>query len=440
MRTFLMLPVPLRSAYLVLLFLLLVLQITVFCLRFRDRHQANWMQKRISGFFAAGSLVLLCFLAEGEKDCVRGNPMWMVTERFLEIPVWALVLFFVVASCFTARSLWQGLAEQKGRITRASIRESADFLPSGLCFARMNGQPLLINRKMQELSRILCGEALQNGERFWKTIAEGDLGERAYRSRFLDIPALVLPDGSAWMFERQIIELKDQPVVQITATDATELYQLTCKIREENAVLRSMNAQLKVYGRKVEELTRTQERLAMKVQLHDSIGQNLLATRHFLMQEAETLSQLDAEQVLKKWRRSVAMLRQEAEPEKPAGGLQYLIDAARSAGVEVDLTGNFPQTGLAAELITSAGAEALTNAVRHAGAKTLRITASETELVYRVSFTNDGRVPEDALQEGGGLSGLRRRIEGAGGTMTVSSEPEFMLMITIPREGKVGVI
>ena len=128
------------------------------------------------------------------------------------------------------------------------------------------------------------------------------------------------------------------------------------------------------------------------------------------------------------------------EPDRSKGVVQYLIDAAESAGVEVLLQGELPQESRAVELITAAGAEALTNAVRHADAKQLRMKVSQTDLVCGVVFTNDGRRPEKPLQEGGGLTGLRRRIEGEGGTMTVSADPEFSLTVTIPKEGKVNVI
>mgnify|MGYP003376182879 CR=1 FL=1 len=95
--------------------------------------------------------------------------------------------------------------------------------------------------------------------------------------------------------------------------------------------------------------------------------------------------------------------------------------------MEVLLQGEMPEDDRAVELITAAGAEALTNAVRHAGAKQLRVNVSQTDLVCSAVFTNDGRR-------------LRRRIEGEGGTMTVSADPEFTLTVTIPKEGKVNVI
>ena len=49
-----------------------------------------------------------------------------------------------------------------------------------------------------------------------------------------------------------------------------------------------------------------------------------------------------------------------------------------------------------------------------------------------LTLTNDGRVPEAPIQEGGGRSGLRRRVEQASGQMTVESRPRFALTITLP--------
>lgn len=124
-------------------------------------------------------------------------------------------------------------------------------------------------------------------------------------------------------------------------------------------------------------------------------------------------------------------------PEETKGALKYLTDAAESAGVRVVVSGTMPERGSAMEFIVASGAEALTNAVRHADAKILKITLQEMPLVYSAVFTNDGERPKAPLQEGGGLSGLRKRIEAAGGTMSVSVEPEFALKITVPKETEV---
>ena len=118
----------------------------------------------------------------------------------------------------------------------------------GLCFFKGNGQLIMVNLKMEKLSHLLCGEALQNGESFWQTISQGDLESGAQRSRVMDVPAVILPDKKAWIFDRQVIYVDGEEIVQVTAMDATELYDLSNKLKQENSVLRSMNARLKVYS------------------------------------------------------------------------------------------------------------------------------------------------------------------------------------------------
>lgn len=435
MNGMILLPTAARSAVLVVLFLLLIFQLMTFC--YLQGSRMSWRKKTPALILAAAGLILLSFLAEGSARDTFQDPMWAVTKTVMQIPA-AVVLTFLVLSClYTVWILRQGRRERKHTITRESIRESANSLPMGLCFARSSGQPFLVNRKMESLSQELCGETLQNAESFWQTVSEGILKNEAMRSRVLDIPAVILPDGAAWVFDRQTFTMDGQEVVQMTATDATELYGLTCRLKQENSVLRGMNARLKLYGRKVEDLTRTQERLAMKVRIHDSIGQNLMATRYFLAQEAQGIEGLSLDPILQKWHQSIAMLRREEMPEETIGALKYLTDAAESAGVRVVVSGTMPDRGAAVEFIVAAGAEALTNAVRHADAKTLKIAIQEMPLVYSAVFTNDGELPEAPLQEGGGLSGLRKRIEAAGGTMFVSIQPEFALKITIPKEAAV---
>lgn len=432
MTGMIMLPEAARSALLLMLFLLLIIQLMTFCY-LRGSRMLKW-KKASALLLAIAVLLLLSFLAEGSARDTFHQPMWAATEAVMHIPAAAVIAFLLLSCIYTAWILRQGVKERKNTVTRDSIRESANNLPMGLCFARSSGQPFLVNRRMESLSQELCGIPLQNAESFWQTMLEGELKNGAIRSRVLDVPAVIFPDGEAWVFDRQTFMMDGQEVVQMTAADTTELYGLTCRLKQDNSVLRGMNARLKLYGRKVEDLTRTQERLAMKVRIHDSIGQNLLATRYFLAQEAQGIEGLSLEPVLQKWHQSIAMLRREEMPEETKGALKYLTDAAESAGVKVVVSGAMPDRGAAVEFIVAAGAEALTNAVRHADAKTLKIAIHEMPLVYVAVFTNDGEQPETTVQEGGGLSGLRKRIETAGGTMSVSAQPEFMLKITIPKD------
>ena len=81
----------------------------------------------------------------------------------------------------------------------------------------------------------------------------------------------------------------------------------------------------------------------------------------------------------------------------------------------------------------------LTNAVRYAEATELYADFSETETEASVTLTNNGKLPEGEIAEGGGLSSLRKRVERAGGQMIVQSLPAFRLTVTIPK-GKEDII
>jgi signal transduction histidine kinase len=87
------------------------------------------------------------------------------------------------------------------------------------------------------------------------------------------------------------------------------------------------------------------------------------------------------------------------------------------------------------KLFVEAAAEALTNAISHAHAKTLFVTLAETELSYSASFRNDGTRPDGEITEGGGLGSLRKKLEREGGSMEIKSHPDFELMVTLPKKG-----
>ncbi|MEI3519115.1 MAG: hypothetical protein V8R14_07070 [Clostridia bacterium] len=160
-----------------------------------------------------------------------------------------------------------------------------------------------------------------------------------------------------------------------------------------------------------------------------------MMTRHYLFQEAQGASNQDPALILQNWQHTIALLRREVEPDKSKGVVQYLIDAAESAGVEVLLQGEMPQESRVVELITAAGAEALTNAVRHADAKQLRMKSSQTDLVCSVVFlllmVADDRRSLCREEE---IAGNNRRTRGRKRHFDSQCRSEFSLTVTIPKE------
>jgi signal transduction histidine kinase len=66
--------------------------------------------------------------------------------------------------------------------------------------------------------------------------------------------------------------------------------------------------------------------------------------------------------------------------------------------------------------------EAVTNAIKHAGAARVEVGVVETEATVEVSIRDDGRgFDSDASHDGFGLTGIRERVEQNGGTLAISS-------------------
>lgn len=76
--------------------------------------------------------------------------------------------------------------------------------------------------------------------------------------------------------------------------------------------------------------------------------------------------------------------------------------------------------------------EAVTNVVRHAGAKNCRLQLQNAGDGCRLEVHDDGR--GGITTEGFGLRGIRQRVEALGGTLVYESESGTKLTITLPRD------
>jgi signal transduction histidine kinase len=77
--------------------------------------------------------------------------------------------------------------------------------------------------------------------------------------------------------------------------------------------------------------------------------------------------------------------------------------------------------------------EALSNAIRHARAKSVEVVLERTGAAARISVSDDGRGIESTENEGTGLSGVRERLELMGGSLTVQSRAgRTTIMAEIP--------
>src|SRR5262249_9801982 len=118
-------------------------------------------------------------------------------------------------------------------------------------------------------------------------------------------------------------------------------------------------------------------------------------------------------------------LRQIAAGVRPArlddGLAAALRDLARSAPVPVEV--DAPDERVAASVEAAAyfiACEGLTNAVKHASASRVRVSAARRNGTLLVSVADDG-VGGAATRRGSGLAGLEDRVVAHGGTLEITS-------------------
>lgn len=358
--------------------------------------------------------------AERAKPNIPSISLWFEQQPIIFPLLAALVMIIILIM-----AALKELDRRKNAITVSSIKESVDHLQTGLCFSYPNGLVLLTNHRMNVLSHAIFGKPIQNANLFWNALQNQVPAEGTVRIQDGIQPEFALADETIWTFKRDMLN----GVVQITAADTTRQHQLVDELQDRNLELEDMNARIRSYGSKVDEYVIARERLETRVNLHGFLGQALLMTRHYLQQDSG-----DPKRMIDIWQRNIDVLRLEAEPQPETDTIESLKNAASAIGMQVHVQGVLPTAGHLRKLIAAIGAETLTNAVRHAGARQLWIDVAETDGEYIIRYTNDGALPSAPVTEGGGLSTARRKIEAVGGRMRIESDPRFMLIITFGKE------
>ncbi|MBR3872861.1 MAG: hypothetical protein IKJ26_01700 [Clostridia bacterium] len=417
MMTYASLPMTFKTIIVTVFFLTMTAGICICILVGRKQGRAKQLLLMLGTSVMADMLLLYASVIRAERApaTIPAVSLWFEQQNvILPLLLWLAISVFLIMVVIDA------VNQRKKAITPSSIKESLDQLETGLCFSQPNGLVLLTNHRMNELSHTLFGKAIQNANLFWKALVSDPPVESVMRIAAGEQPEFRLPDGTIWTFHQEMLD----GAVQLTAADTTHQHQLVDELQSKHRELEEMNARIRSYGSKVDEYVIARERLETRVNLHGFLGQALLMTRHYLQYDSG-----DPKKIIDIWQRNIDVLRLEAEPQHQTDSMASLQNAASAIGMQVHVNGQLPENAQQRKLIAAIGAETLTNAVRHAGAKQLWIDVEETETAYVMRYTNDGTVPAGPITEGGGLSTARRKIEAAGGQMRIETNPQFVLTI-----------
>jgi signal transduction histidine kinase len=210
--------------------------------------------------------------------------------------------------------------------------------------------------------------------------------------------------------------------------------------------LAEVHAELKVTAGLLEINSRTSERLRIAREVHDLLGHHLTALSLNLevashQATGSALESIEKSKAITKLLlsdvRDVVSRMREDEPVDLAAALQALRDVIGTPSLQLELDGDLAVTdATVAQVALRAVQEIVTNAVRHSGARNLRLRLTNGGGRLSIDAADDGS-GTDAVHFGNGLRGLRERVEQVGGTVEVSSlrGRGFTVRLSLPLEG-----
>ena len=383
------------------------------------------------------SFSLLCTFAHRNNRYWKGTAVWSVLllafllvlydlPRRIALPIWSIEAAVVLSAALAVLSLYFSLRHGRRQITRASIKEAMDDLPVAGCYFTPRGTVKLCNRRMYSLYRTMTGRDLQSLSELHTALAQcTDHGVGRTRDG-----GYVFPDGSVWYYAERETVAEGIRYTESILTDGTELFAANDELKRDNRELLRVNETLQKMYARAEDRIREQEYLAFKMKIHDDIGQSLSVLRQTLQGDAP---QEETDRQVKKLSLAAGTLiySHRAESDDP---YDALLAEAAALGVEIRLDGMLSIEPEIYDLVVQAIRECLTHCVRHAHGAAVFVRITGIPGGYTVVITNDGEKPRGPIREGGGLSALRQRIEHAGGEMSLSHYPEFLLHFTLMRE------
>ena len=398
-----------RLAWLLVLFLILCGQLFVLLRSVEHRKGRYWRGTALWFVLLLGLLLVLYDLPQS-----------------VALPLWSVGGMVLLAAAVTALSFWFSARHSRRRITRASIKEGMDDLPVAGCYFTPRGTVKLCNRQMYRLYRAMTGRDLQTLSELHAALAQcADRGIGRTRDG-----GYVFPDGGVWYYTERQTVADGVAYTESVFTNGTALFAANDELERDNLELLRVNGKLQRMYARAEDRVREREYLAFKMKIHDDIGQSLSVLRQTLQSGAPTE---ETDRQIKKLSLAAGTLvyARRAESDDP---YDTLLAEAAELGVDIRLDGMLPIEPGIYDLVVQAVRECLTNCVRHAHGTVVSVRITDIPGGYTVAITNDGEKPHGPIREGGGLSALRQRIENAGGEMSISHYPEFVLRFTLMRE------
>ena len=387
-----------------------------------------------SKYFVHSVFIFLLSFFSMQMLAEIGTGKLYFARPMVDLPLYLFILFDLFLCALELLFAISFIKTRKRIIGKNSIKESMDNLPDGICFSKLDGRPLLVNRVMQDISYAVFGNMLVNDLVCAENVRNNKIKKDA---RILQRdPLIVEALGDIWHIQIVLHE----NVRETLAYKITLEWGLYQEIKEKNRQIEKINKSLKEYQKNVAEYTRQKEILQAKIKIHDKIGQSLIYFKRYLDMDKKTKE--DRDKLINLWMESLVMLNEKddflsekEDSSKNEANFEKLISTAKDIGVAVHLEGETPKDEGDLSLLVDIVHEALNNAIRHGQAKNIWIKLDEGDLNIHCKIRNDGIPSKEPIKEKGGLKNIHQRIKSFGGKMNIELNPQFTLNLSWPKGG-----
>ena len=317
----------------------------------------------------------------------------------------------------------------------AAIREAVDSYPDGICFAMPDGRPILVNQRMDAVVLSLTGHTVMDVLSLWEELRQA---EKPDASEHWEISPkertesilFLFSEGEILQFQKKLLQSGNEKYIQLTASDITDLSHKRCTLQQNNKKLRELAFRQHRLLSEIAQVGREKQLLKTKMQIHTDLGRCLIAAEKLLREDTGQ----DAEEVLQAWKQTILHFAapEEEQPAEEASPETELLQAAKMIGCEIRITGERPKDSRTSQLLFASVREALTNAVRHAGADVLFVSCKKTESGFHVVISDNGTARPESITESGGLSSLRKRLEQEGASLEILCQDGVRLLAELP--------
>lgn len=276
MRNFYLSSAPAQMTLLVALFLTLIFSLFLLLAAYGRQRDKRKSILRLSVFLFF--LILLSVLADAFSRMTEG----LAYRTWLPLPMWLLWGMTLAADLLLLWDMAELRRQGKQALSRDSIKQALDMLPSGICYFTPSGSVKLCNRQMDALFRSISQCDLQTLAELRDALSGCDACSGVIRLS-QEMQTYLFPDGKAWSYRQTEVKASDGVVyTEAIFSDVTDLYHKSLELKAQIKRLNAISRELKWLSDNALILTREKEVLSAKTKLHDDMGAGLIAIRHIL--------------------------------------------------------------------------------------------------------------------------------------------------------------